>query len=74
MVGVNNKDDLANAQAFAASSRLVLDSWYHPDQQVAAQFAATGPVALPTTLLLKSQHRVAARYFGPITSAVEVGS
>lgn len=69
VVGVNVKDDLANAQAFASSSGLAYPSWHDPDQALAAQFRAGGASGLPTTLILDRDHRVAARFFGEISGA-----
>jgi thiol-disulfide isomerase/thioredoxin len=69
VVGINAKDDLANAQAFASSSGLTYPSWFDPDQALAADFGAGGAVGLPTTLILDRDHRVAVRFFGEITGA-----
>jgi thiol-disulfide isomerase/thioredoxin len=69
VVGINARDDLANAQAFAQSNELAFPSWHDPEQALAAQFSASGPVGLPTTLILDAEHRVAARFFGAISGA-----
>lgn len=69
VVGIDAKDDLANAQAFATSNRLTYPSLYDPDQAIAAQFRAGGPVGLPTTLILDRDHRVAVRFFGSVSGA-----
>jgi thiol-disulfide isomerase/thioredoxin len=69
VLGVNAKDDLANAQAFAASEGLGYPSLFDPDQALAAQFRAGGPVGLPTTLILDAEHNVAVRFFGSVSGA-----
>ncbi|MPZ86621.1 MAG: redoxin domain-containing protein [Nitriliruptorales bacterium] len=70
VLGVNTKDpNLVNARTFAQDNGLVFESWYDPEQAIAAQFGASGPRGLPTTIVLDAQHRVAARYYGAITGA-----
>lgn len=71
VLGVNTKDpDLVNARSFAASNDLRFESWYDPDSSIAAGFGRSGPPALPTTLVLDAEHRVATRIFGGVTGAV----
>ncbi len=69
VVGINARDDLANAQTFAQSNDLQFQSWHDPDQALAAQFRSGGPVGLPTTLILDAEHRVAVRFFGAVSGA-----
>ncbi len=68
VLGVNAKDDLGNAQAFAAGN-LRFASWFDPDQAIAAQFGGASPVGLPSTLILDADHRVAVRFFGAVSGA-----
>lgn len=71
VLGVNTKDpDLVNARSFAASNGLQFPSWHDPDSSIAAGFGRSGPPALPTTLVLDADHRVATRIFGGVTGAV----
>lgn len=68
VLGVNAKDDLANAQAFS-SGNLRFASWFDPDQAIASGFGDASPVGLPSTLILDADHRVAVRFFGSVTGA-----
>lgn len=68
-VGVNVADDRTSAQAFQRDHRLPFPSWYDEAGVVAADFGDVGPAALPSTVLLDSDHRVAARLFGAATEA-----
>ena len=65
-VGVNIKDSRANAQAFVRQFGVPYPSWYDESASIAAQFGGIGPSALPTTMVLDSEHRVAARLFGAV--------
>jgi len=68
VLGVNAKDDLANAQAFA-SGNLRFASWFDPEQAIASGFGSASPVGLPSTLILDADHQVAVRFFGSVTGA-----
>lgn len=68
-VGVDVKDTRANAQAFVRDFDVPYPSWYDESAAIAAQFGGIGPSALPTTLVLDSDHRVAARLFGAVDRA-----
>ena len=65
-VGVNVKDTRANAQAFVRQFDVPYPSWYDESAAIAGQFGGIGPSALPTTLVLDAEHRVAARLFGAV--------
>lgn len=69
VVGVNAKDDLANARSFEDRNRLDFPSWFDPDQSIAASFEGAAPTGLPTTLILDADHRVAVRFLGGVTGA-----
>jgi len=69
VVGVNAKDDLANARSFEDRNRLDFPSWFDPDQSIAAAFGGAAPTGLPTTLILDAEHRVAVRFLGGVTGA-----
>lgn len=68
-VGVDVKDSRANAQAFASGFDVPFPSWYDPGATIAAQFGGIGPSALPTTLILDRDHRVAVRLLGAVNRA-----
>jgi thiol-disulfide isomerase/thioredoxin len=69
LVGVDVKDSRANARSFVRDYDLPYPSWYDQSASIAAKFGGIGPAALPTTLVLDAQHRVAARLFGAVTTA-----
>ena len=68
VVGVNGRDELVPARSFAAGN-FQFESWYDPDQAIAAQFGAHGPVGMPSTLILDRDGRVAVRFFGAVSGA-----
>jgi len=68
-VGVNVKDTRANAQAFVRQFDVPYPSWYDESAALAGAFGGIGPAALPTTMVLDAQHRVAAQFFGAINLA-----
>lgn len=65
-VGVNVKDSRANGQAFVHRFGVPYPSWFDSSASIAGQFGGIGPAALPTTLVLDKEHRVAARLFGAV--------
>jgi thiol-disulfide isomerase/thioredoxin len=69
MVGVNVKDRPANARSFERDFGITYPSWYDEGAVIAASFGGIGPAALPSTILLDAEHRVAARFFGAVTAA-----
>lgn len=69
LVGVNVKDQRANARAFERDFGIDYPSWYDPAATVAASFGGIGPAALPSTIVLDAEHRVAVRLFGAVTRA-----
>lgn len=68
VVGVNGRDDLAPARTFAQGN-FAFPSWYDPDQAIAARFGRSGPVGMPSTILLDREGRVAVRFFGAVSGA-----
>lgn len=67
-VGINVKDDLANAQAFVRLQRTPYPSLFDRDGRIALQFGRTvPPEAIPTTLVIDRQGRIAASVFGAVT-------
>jgi thiol-disulfide isomerase/thioredoxin len=67
VLGVNVKDSAVNARRFEADLGIPFPSWFDPASEIAAAFGGIGPAALPTTLVLDEDHRVAARLFGSVT-------
>ncbi len=66
-VGVNIRDNLGDAQAFAREYEIPYPSLYDPDGTTAFEFGALAPRAAPSTYLLDSDGRVAAFAYGRIT-------
>lgn len=69
VVGVNVKDRPANAQAFERDLDVPYESWYDEAAAIAADFGGIGPAALPSTIVLDADHRVAVRLAGEVTEA-----
>lgn len=68
VVGVNVRDTTTNALSFERDFRVPYPSWFDPDAQIAARFGGIGPSALPTTILVDHEGRVASRLFGAVTA------
>jgi thiol-disulfide isomerase/thioredoxin len=68
IVGVNVRDSVANAKAFEREYGIRYPSWDDESAQIASQFGALGPAGLPSTVLIDSEQRVAARLFGAVTA------
>ncbi|WP_018654712.1 TlpA family protein disulfide reductase [Actinomadura flavalba] len=66
-VGVNFKDSKANAQAFDRRFGITYPSWFDADGQIGLAFRDIPPDAIPSTLVLDRQGRVAARIIGSTT-------
>ena len=66
-VGVNVKDQPAAARNFEQDFGVEYPSWEDKASTIAASFGGIGPAALPSTIVLDDQHRVAARLFGAVT-------
>lgn len=69
VVGVNVKDQsVANAKSFERDHGITYPSWHDEAAVIAASFGGIGPAALPSTILLDADHRVAVRLFGAVTA------
>lgn len=68
LLGVNVRDSPTNARSFERDFDIPYPSWHDADSAIAAGFGGIGPSALPTTIILDGQHRVAARLFGAVTA------
>jgi thiol-disulfide isomerase/thioredoxin len=69
LLGVNVKDRAANARTFQSDFKLNYPSLSDEAGAIAAAFGGIGPAALPTTIILDRDHRVAARLFGAVSAA-----
>ena len=67
LLGVNVRDSRTNAQSFERDFGKPYPSLYDEDSSIAASFGGIGASALPTTIILDDEHRVAARLFGRVT-------
>ena len=67
LVGVNVRDSATNARSFERDFGKPYPSLFDDDQSIAAAFGGIGASALPTTIILDAEHRVAARLFGQVT-------
>ena len=68
VVGVNLQDQPANARTFERDHEIPYPSWYDEAGVIAASFGGIGPAALPSTILLDAEHRVAVRLFGAVSA------
>ena len=68
-VGVDVKDRTPSALNFERDFRIPYPSWEDQAATIAASFGGIGPAALPSTIVLDAQHRVAARMFGAVDEA-----
>jgi thiol-disulfide isomerase/thioredoxin len=69
VLGVNIQDKITNAKTFERDLGITYPSFYDPAVKLAASFRGIAPQALPTTLVLDAEHRVAVRHFGAVTAA-----
>lgn len=67
VLGVNVQDSRANAQRFERELGVTYASVFDEPGRVAAAFGGIGPAAMPTTIVLDRDHRVAIRWFGLVT-------
>lgn len=68
-LGVNIRDNsAANGQAFVRAFELPFRSVYDPSGEALLAFKGVPPNAIPTTLVLDREGRIAARVLGPLPS------
>jgi len=65
-VGVNVKDDRQSAVAFERNKHVTYPSLYDPSGRVAVRFRDYPPNAIPSTIVLDRQGRVAAVFLRPL--------
>ena len=68
-LGLNTRDGLAAAKAFNERFKSSYPSIRDEDGQLTLVFGNLGPAATPSTIILDSQGRVAARILGPTTES-----
>ncbi len=68
-LGLNTRDGLAAAKAFNTRFKTSYPSIQDKDGQLTLVFGNLGPAATPSTMILDSQGRVAARILGPTTQS-----
>jgi thiol-disulfide isomerase/thioredoxin len=68
-LGLNTRDGLAAAKAFNERFKVSYPSIRDKDGQLTLVFGNLGPAATPSTIILDSQGRVAARILGPTTES-----
>ena len=68
-VGVDIKDGKDNAQAFARTFKITYPSLYDQAGQIALSFRDIPPNAVPSTLVIDRQGRIAARAIGSVPYA-----
>ncbi len=66
-LGVNVRDSERGAERFEEEQGIQFPSLYDRPGEIAAAFGGIGPQAMPSTLLLDAEHRVAVRLFGAVT-------
>lgn len=71
-LGVDIQDTRVNALAHIREFDIPYDSIFDPSNAYAAKFGGVGPSAIPTTILIDRQGRVAVRIFG-VTNELELG-
>ena len=68
-LGLNTRDGLAAAKAFNSRFKTSYPSIQDKDGQLTLVFGNLGPAATPSTMILDSKGRVAARILGPTTQS-----
>ena len=68
-VGVDIKDDVVAARAFARNKKVLYPSLFDRDALLLLKFRDQAPQSPPTTLVLDREGRVAARYIRAVTEA-----
>jgi thiol-disulfide isomerase/thioredoxin len=66
VIGVNEQDTLVNARSFERDQGVNYPSLFDDGAVIAAQFGGIAPEALPSTILLDAEQRVAVRLFGAV--------
>jgi thiol-disulfide isomerase/thioredoxin len=73
LLGVNVRDSETNARSFERDFGIPYPSWFDADSSIASRFGGIGPSALPTTIIVDDDGRVASRLFGAVTEGQLAG-
>lgn len=74
-VGINTRDlDTAPAKAFVRAFGVPYPNLFDPDGALLLGFGQLPPKAIPSTLIVDAEGRVAARMLGEVTAATLVGA
>ena len=74
-VGINSRDlDVAPANAFVRAFGITYPNFFDPDGTLLLGFGQLPPKAIPSTLIIDSQGRVAARILGEATATTLIGA
>lgn len=75
VVGINTRDVSADtALAFTRHNNVTFPSFFDPDGELLLGFTALPPRAIPSTVVIDQQGRVAARILGETTASTLVGT
>jgi peroxiredoxin len=67
-IGIDTRDNLGSARSYVRAGGITYPSIFDTDGRTLLGFRGTvSPAAIPSTIVLDAQHRVAARILGPIT-------
>ena len=73
IIGINTRDNSADtAAAFVRSFKIPYPNFYDPDGALLLELSALPPKAIPSTLVIDAQGRIAARVLGEVTSSTLV--
>ncbi|GAA4891146.1 TlpA disulfide reductase family protein [Tessaracoccus lubricantis] len=72
-LGINTRDTVAAAQAFERSFGIEYPSLSDPDGVLLLQFAQLPPKAIPSTVVIDAEGRVAARVLGEVNATTLKG-
>lgn len=74
-IGLNTRDlDQAQAKAFVRSFKINFPNIYDPDGKLLLAFGAVPAKAIPSTIIVDREGRIAGRILGPTTASTLVGS
>lgn len=70
LLGVNLQDTATNARSFERDQQVTYPSLFDRGAAIAAAFGGIAPEALPSTILIDGEGRVAVRLFGAVTGDI----
>lgn len=74
-IGLDTRDlDVAQGQAFVRAFKITYPSLYDPDGKLLLGFGQVPPKAIPSTIVIDKQGRVAARVLGETNAGTIVGT